>query len=67
MWGYHTLPISRFINFNNKTGCTYFNPLIPGGKQKVKLKQIYSQKLLFNMYDLLLPPGMTMLKGGTVK
>ena len=40
-----------------------------GSKMSSILKQTYSQKLVFilSMYDLLLPPGMTVLKGGNVK
>ena len=50
---------------NNKTCCTYFTPLMPGGSKRSNiLKQTYSQKPLFilSMYDLLLPPGMRVLK-----
>ena len=49
--------------------CTNFSPLMPGGSKRQNiLQQTYSQKLLFilSMYDLLLPPRMRVLKGGTV-
>ena len=55
---------------NNKGSCTYFNPLMPGGSKRSNiLKETYSKKLLFilNMYDLLLPSAMRVVKGGTVK
>ena len=55
---------------NNKTRFTYFNPLISGvSKRSNKVKQTYRQKQLFilSMYELLLPPCMSVLKGGTVK
>ena len=58
-----TTVIIFYINI--KTCCTYFTPLMPGGSIKSNiLKQTYSQKLLFilSMYDLLLPPGMRVLK-----
>ena len=43
---------------------------MPGGSKRSNiLKQTYTQKLPFilNMYDLLLPPGMRKLKGGTIE
>ena len=50
-----TMVIIFYIN--NKTCCTYFTPLMPGGSEKSNI----SQKLLFilSMYELLLPPGMS--------
>ena len=41
---------------------------MPGGGKRSK-SETHSQKLLFiiNMYDLLLPPGISVLKGRTVK
>ena len=63
-----TTLITFFIN--NKTHCTYFNPFMSGGINMSNiLKQTYSQKLLFmlSLYDLFLPPGMRVLKGGTTK
>ena len=56
--------------FNSKTRCTSFNPLMSGGRKRSNiLKKTYSQKLLsiLSMCDLLLPPGMRILKGGTDK
>ena len=37
--------------------------------KKGSISQTYTQKLLFilSVYELLLPPGMRVLKGGTVK
>ena len=56
---------------NNKTRCTYFNPLMPGGSKRSNvLKQAYSQKLLFilRMYDFCYhPPSIRVLKGETAK
>ena len=63
-----TMVIIFFIN--NKTLCTYFNPLMVGGSKRPKiLKQTYNQKLLsfLSMYHPLLPHDMTVLKGGTAK
>ena len=50
-----TTVIIFFIN--NKTHCTYFNPLFPGGSKRSK-SQTCSQKLLvvLSKYDLLLSP-----------
>ena len=63
-----TMVIIFFIN--NKTCCTYLNPFIPGGSKISNIfEQTYSQKLMsiLSMLDVLLPPGMRVLKGGTVK
>ena len=65
------LPTTAIIFFiNNKTRCTYFNSWMLGGSKRSNiLKQTYNQKLVFilSTYDLLLTPGMRVLKGGTVK
>ena len=43
--------------------------MLGGSKRSNILKQTYNQKLVFilSTYDLLLTPGMSVLKGGTVK
>ena len=54
----------------NKTRCTYCDPYMPGNRKRSNiLKATYSHYLLFilSMYDLLLQPGMRVLKEGTVK
>ena len=56
-----TAVIIFFIN--NKTRCTYFNPLMPGGSKRSNIfKQTYIQKCLFilSMCDLLLSSDMRM-------
>ena len=60
----------NILFISNKTRCTYFNSLIPGGSKKSNiLKQTSSKNLLFilDMYYLLLPSGMRVLKEETVK